>query len=71
MSDNAVHCWKDYRDWVKETYGLLSGEYIDSFNEWPATCMLPAGHAGPHEWTPDSETAIKFLPKPEPSGNPG
>jgi hypothetical protein len=29
------------------------------------TCMLPADHAGPHEWTRNDEIGIAFAPDPE------
>lgn len=33
-----------------------SGEYPNT-----STCMLLDGHAGPHEFTPDSEIVIGFV----------
>jgi hypothetical protein len=30
------------------------------------TCLLPGGHDGPHEWTPDSEIVVAFLPDQRP-----
>ena len=26
-----------------------------------ATCLLPAGHEGPHEFIPDSEITVEFV----------
>lgn len=25
------------------------------------TCLLPGGHAGPHEWTPNDQFSVRFL----------
>ena len=52
------HCWTDYR----ETLPLGSPEWAAWYSEEAptATCMLPAGHNGAHEWTPDADIAIQF-----------
>jgi hypothetical protein len=47
----TAHCWADVRD------GLELWESIDMPG---ATCFLPDGHDGPHEFTPDSEVVISF-----------
>ena len=49
---NVVHCWESEREWIEETYG-------------GRTCMLPEGHDGPHEWTPDDEIVLCFKDPPE------
>lgn len=48
-----LHCWEDSRD--AEGNG--------------STCMLLAGHVGPHKFTPDTEIGVSFAdaaPEPEP-----
>lgn len=56
-----VHCWMGRLEWIKETYGSMSDEYVSYLeNDMPETCMLPDGHAGPHEWTRDDEIEISF-----------
>ena len=32
--------------------------YLDDFID--GTCMLPAGHEGPHEFTPDDQIEVTF-----------
>lgn len=39
------HCWED---------GPLADDGC------PQTCMLPADHDGPHEWTRDDQILITF-----------
>ncbi|MDY0059811.1 MAG: hypothetical protein RBU45_08385 [Myxococcota bacterium] len=58
-NDRPLHCWQDRLDWVWQKGAKLgSPEYLDAI-EHPATCMLPAGHEGPHEWMPDEEIVIE------------
>lgn len=58
-SDRQLHCWQDRLDWVWQQGAKLgSPAYLDAL-EHPATCMLPAGHEGPHEWTSDEEIVIE------------
>jgi hypothetical protein len=58
-----LHCWASRNDtW---DLGFGSKEYIDAwvereFDSNSATCLLPAGHAGAHEWTPDGDFVIEF-----------
>lgn len=77
------HCWMGYIEWVEEHHGvkywwLAPGEAIapiigdgnSSHGFYDATCFEPAGHVGPHVWTPDSEVVISFpadppMPAPE------
>jgi hypothetical protein len=49
-------------EWLEETYGHRSEEYIDAqcSDDYGGTCMLPEGHRGPHEFTPDSEIVVVF-----------
>jgi hypothetical protein len=44
----VLHCWEDLRN-VTDNWDLPN-----------ATCMLPDGHDGPHEWTPDSDIRVQF-----------
>jgi len=55
-----MHCWKDRHEHVTETHGFGSDEWIASFCEPGATCMLDAGHGGPHEWTDDGDIGVSF-----------
>jgi hypothetical protein len=53
-------CWTDRRTWIEETYGYLSDEYIESYVDDSATCLLDEGHECDHEWIPDSEIGVSF-----------
>jgi len=57
-----LHCWEDRKSYVQETYGWGSPEHIETYSDdWrDGTCMLAAGHDGPHEFTPDDETTVEF-----------
>lgn len=62
----GLHCWMTRHEHVEEVYGYLSPEYCESAaNGVDATCMLPADHDGEHEWTPDNEIQVSFVPRPE------
>jgi hypothetical protein len=57
------HCWTGKSEWIKETYGMESEEYCAyqaTREEYGHTCMLPAGHDGPHEFTPDIQIVVEF-----------
>lgn len=61
------HCWTDRSEWIEETYGYLSTEYLDDAakaygdpNWCGSTCLLPGGHSGPHVWTPNDEIVVTF-----------
>jgi hypothetical protein len=56
------HCWTSKREWCEQTYGHASTEYLDTYDipGGDATCLLPAGHDGPHEWTPDGGIVVEF-----------
>jgi len=57
--DSQRHCWQDRLDWVWQQGAKLgSPEYLDAI-EHPATCMLPAGHAGLHAWTSDDDFVVE------------
>ncbi len=65
------HCWTGRGEWIETTYGYLSDEYLDDAanaygdpNWCGSTCMLPAGHFGPHVWTPDDEIVIAIAETP-------
>jgi len=45
MNEPILHCWED---------GPRDERDVGS------TCMLPDGHDGPHEWTPDDEITVRF-----------
>ena len=55
---NPLHCWHGNTDDLK----VGTDEWAKAFSE-PATCMLEAGHGGPHEYTPDGEIEIEFGPR--------
>ena len=56
-----IHCWKDYMEWITETYGWGSPEWTEDMVEnLSAFCMLEDGHTGEHEWTSDGEIMIQF-----------
>jgi hypothetical protein len=55
-----VHCWKDEREHIEETYGIGSAEWCASFDGPGGTCMLPDGHDGPHQFTPDDAIVVEI-----------
>ncbi len=60
----AKHCWADA--WGDHEVG--SPEYLAARLAWPrgGTCLLPDGHDGPHEFTPDDQIFVIFAPFDEP-----
>ena len=69
MSETRIlHCWKDEREYAEETYGFGSPEWADTYldpithelSDRSGTCMLPAGHEGPHVFTPDDQIGVTF-----------
>lgn len=62
MSDRVLHCWEDLHDWAAQTYGWGSDKWAEIYSGDNATCMLPAGHEGPHQWTDDKKIGVTFLP---------
>lgn len=65
-----THCWAG---WLES---MSDDDRIDEMaRQWQAddaagrsdrgfqdkTCLLPQGHSGPHEWTPDDQFSVKFL----------
>lgn len=63
------HCWTERGEWIEETYGYLSDEYLDyaadQYNEDACSeiCLLSAGHVGPHKWTRTDEATLSFADK--------
>lgn len=55
-----AHCWHDFHEWLRETYGVASDEYIDQREKPSASCLLWDGHEGPHEWTDDTQIVVRF-----------
>lgn len=52
-------CWKDYHEWLEENGQYMSDEWANAFSDG-GTCMAADGHAGPHEFIPDSDVSISF-----------
>jgi len=52
---STIHCWAD----KASQYEIGTEEWVDAVVN-SATCLLPDGHDGPHEWTPDEEFEIEF-----------
>jgi hypothetical protein len=63
------HCWTSKREWCAQTYGHASTEYLDTYDlpGGNATCLLPEGHDGPHEWTSDGGIVVEFKGLPAPA----
>jgi len=43
----VLHCWED-------------GPPCEHDEDCSSTCMLPAGHDGPHDWTCDNLISVRF-----------
>lgn len=56
---SGLRCWHDKQAYMEDVYGFGSDKWAEA-QENPATCMLPAGHAGPHRWTPDECITVNF-----------
>lgn len=61
----TAHCWADRYEVESESLEWGSPEWAELWIETHegnggATCLLPGGHDGPHEWTPDSAIVIQF-----------
>lgn len=56
----VLHCWKDQREHVVETHGWGSDEHVATCQTNGGTCMLPAGHPEPHDFTPDDQIGVSF-----------
>jgi hypothetical protein len=59
-----THCWAGYQEEIERLYGYGTEAYWKAHLRYPdnATCLLPDGHTGPHEWTDDGEVMISFAP---------
>ncbi len=53
------HCWKDSVEDAEERFRYASDEWAEAFLH-RGTCMLAAGHEGPHEFTDDSKVLVRF-----------
>lgn len=58
---NVTHCWEDYKSFVSDQFGIGSREWCEAHQKGDATCLLPEGHEGPHEWTPDDQITVHFV----------
>ena len=65
MSKRHVHCWKDQGEHVEETEGFDAYIEFAYVQDKHGACMLPRGHVGPHEFTPDDQIGVSFEPKQE------
>ena len=52
----APHCWAD----LQSQFEIGTAEWVQVLVAGNATCLLAAGHDGPHEWTPDTEFGVCF-----------
>jgi hypothetical protein len=62
LTPRVLHCWADYSSCM---YAGLA-PFDDDLYSVGGTCLLPAGHAGPHEFTRDDEIVVTFAPRKEP-----
>ena len=60
MTERILHCWKDSVEHAEELFGYGSDRYWEVFSMRIGTCMLSAGHEGPHSFTPDDEIGVIF-----------
>lgn len=60
MIDRILHCWHGEND----DNEISSDGWIEIFIRGEGTCLLPAGHDGPHVYTSDDEFVIVFAPEP-------
>lgn len=57
-----LHCWTGKTEYMEEKFGYGSEEWAEAFNN-NGTCMLPDGHEGEHEFTPDNQILVTFPDK--------
>ena len=55
-----LHCWKDEGEDLEERFGFHSPEHLRIYEGPGGTCLLSAGHEGPHEFTPDTDVGVSF-----------
>jgi hypothetical protein len=62
LTPRVLHCWADYG------FCMLAGlaPFDADLYSVGGTCLLPSGHAGPHEFTRDDEILVTFAPRKEP-----
>ena len=60
----AVHCWKDQLEDAEERFRIGSKEWAAVYDGPGGSCMLPIGHDGPHEFTPDDQVVVDFRETP-------
>lgn len=61
-SKTTLHCWQSRNDWLeKHDFDTYAAEFFE--NKPDCCCMLPDGHDGPHEWTPNDEIVVSFAAK--------
>tara|TARA_R100000234_G_scaffold115761_1_gene92073 strand:- start:589 stop:771 length:183 start_codon:yes stop_codon:yes gene_type:complete len=51
---NKTRCWEDWHSTLTEE------EELENIMEMSKTCLLEAGHKGPHKWTRDDQFGIAF-----------
>ncbi len=58
-----IPCLTGKLDWIVETYGDRSHEYFEYLTtpNGSELCLLPAGHDGPHAWTPSDQIMLKVM----------
>lgn len=61
----VLHCWAGRYEVESEGLEWGSAAWAELWiatheDNGGATCMLEAGHEGPHEWTPDGEITVEF-----------
>lgn len=65
-SERPVHCWADGPEetilFDDETGAGDEGQWWGRVRSIGSTCMLPDGHPGPHQFTPDDEITVEFRP---------
>ena len=54
MPTKKLHCWED------------GPRVMRTDSDVGTTCMLEAGHDGPHKWTRDDQITVSFAPKEKP-----
>jgi hypothetical protein len=63
-----LHCWADgpQRDVLidTETEKGYEGQWWGRLRLISSTCLLPDGHAGDHEFTPDDAITVAFTEQP-------
>ena len=70
---SELHCWADgpSREVILADDGtvyeceevpaeVITGQWWGRLRQIGSTCLLPADHGGPHEWTPDDTIEIRF-----------